>query len=142
MYEMQVGYPPFYGDNPFVVYQKILDGKFSLPSNLTVTGGHPLAKPLGNVITSLIVANRVNRLGCGVGGHERFRRHPFFRGVDWTAAERQLLVPLMVPTVMAEGDTSNYDIYPEDLVEEVANLTTQQREKFAEIESLLTPSLG
>lgn len=35
MYEMLVGIPPYYDQNPFTVYKKILKGKFDKPSYLS-----------------------------------------------------------------------------------------------------------
>ena len=31
IYEMLAGYPPFYDENPFGIYQKILQGKLEFP---------------------------------------------------------------------------------------------------------------
>jgi protein kinase X len=36
MFEMIVGYPPFYDDNPFGIYQKILAGKLDFPKHVDV----------------------------------------------------------------------------------------------------------
>lgn len=33
IYEMLAGYPPFYDDNPFNIYQKILKGEFRYPAH-------------------------------------------------------------------------------------------------------------
>jgi protein kinase X len=33
IYEMLAGYPPFYDDNPFGIYQKILAGKIDFPKH-------------------------------------------------------------------------------------------------------------
>ena len=41
-----------------------------------------------------------------------------------------LIVPPAIPTVTAEGDTSNYDYYPEDDGEEMHHLTHPQLKEF------------
>ncbi|VEN46442.1 unnamed protein product, partial [Callosobruchus maculatus] len=55
IYEMLVGYPPFYDDNPFGIYEKILSGKIEWPKHLD-----PIAKDL---IKKLLVHDRTKRLG-------------------------------------------------------------------------------
>ena len=126
---MSAGYPPFFGDNPFSVYQKILEAKISYPSSV--------AKSAQLLIGSLLVANRIKRLGCGSGGFERFKSHLFFTGIEWNSAARGLLMPPVVPSVASNGDSSNFDIYPDESVEEQANLTSAEREMFREFDRIL-----
>lgn len=52
---MLVGYPPFYDDNPFGIYEKILNGRVEWPRHLD-----PVAK---DVIKKLLVQDRTKRLG-------------------------------------------------------------------------------
>lgn len=55
IYEMLAGFPPFYDDNPFGIYEKILGGKIEWPKHLD-----PIAKDL---IKKLLVQDRTKRLG-------------------------------------------------------------------------------
>lgn len=55
IYEMLAGYPPFYDDNPFGIYEKILSGKIEWPRHLD-----PVAK---DIIKKLLVQDRTKRLG-------------------------------------------------------------------------------
>lgn len=52
---MLVGYPPFYDDNPFGIYEKILNGRVDWPRHLD-----PVAK---DIIKKLLVQDRTKRLG-------------------------------------------------------------------------------
>jgi serine/threonine protein kinase len=52
---MLAGYPPFFDDNPFGIYEKILAGKIEWPRHLD-----PVAKDL---IKKLLVQDRTKRLG-------------------------------------------------------------------------------
>lgn len=52
---MLVGYPPFYDDNPFGIYEKILNGRVDWPRHLD-----PLGK---DIIKKLLVQDRTKRLG-------------------------------------------------------------------------------
>lgn len=55
IYEMLVGYPPFYDNNPFGIYEKILSGKVEWARHLDL-----VAKDL---IKRLLVPDRTKRLG-------------------------------------------------------------------------------
>jgi serine/threonine protein kinase len=55
IFEMLAGYPPFFDDNPFGIYEKILAGRIYFPSHIDAT-----AKDL---IKKLLTADRTKRLG-------------------------------------------------------------------------------
>jgi protein kinase X len=55
IYEMLAGYPPFYDENPFGIYQKILNGKIDFPKHIDSK-----AKDL---IKKLLSQDRTKRLG-------------------------------------------------------------------------------
>ena len=52
---MLAGYPPFFDDNPFGIYEKILAGKIDWPRHMD-----PIAKDL---VKKLLVQDRTKRLG-------------------------------------------------------------------------------
>lgn len=52
---MLVGYPPFYDENPFGIYEKILSGKIEWPRHID-----PSAKDL---VKKLLTNDRTKRLG-------------------------------------------------------------------------------
>lgn len=55
IFEMLAGYPPFFDDNPFGIYEKILAGRIYFPPHID-----PTAKDL---IKKLLTADRTKRLG-------------------------------------------------------------------------------
>lgn len=55
IYEMLAGYPPFYDDNPFGIYEKILSGKIEWAKHIDA-----IAK---DIIKKLLVQDRTKRLG-------------------------------------------------------------------------------
>ena len=69
------------------------------------------------------------------------RLHMFFpfylQGIQWDSVFKRLIIPPFVPTVKSEGDTSNYDYYPEEMTEELGNLTREERQMFAEFDVIL-----
>jgi serine/threonine protein kinase len=127
LYEMVMGFPPFFGRNPFSVYKKILEGE------LRIGGAVPAHTK--SAIAALLKKERKQRLGCH--SFDGLKNHVFFKGVDWTSAALQLIVPPMCPTVTSEADTSNYDYYPEETVEEAGNLTQEERMMFQALDEIL-----
>jgi protein kinase X len=127
IHEMSVGYPPFNGQNPFIVYRKILEGKMNFEKDFPRGTKH--------VIRAFLHSDITQRLGCG--NFEQIKNHSFFKGIDWNSAFQELIVPLKVPTVLSDGDTSNYDFYPEEVLEEPANLTQEERNMFQSIDEIL-----
>lgn len=129
IYEMSMGYPPFYGDNPFAVYKKIINCSISYPSTLNVQA----RKVIGNFLT----IDRTKRLGAGKGGFDGIMSHIFFVGIDWFSAAKELISPPMIPTVIGDGDSSNYDYYADEGSDEASNLTMEERKSFQEFDRLL-----
>lgn len=74
LFEMLIGHPPFYGDNNFTVFEKILATQVVYPPDLDADAR--------DLIARLLVADPEQRLG-GRGGPEELQRHKFFHGMDW-----------------------------------------------------------
>ncbi|CAO3621657.1 unnamed protein product [Cunninghamella blakesleeana] len=105
IFEMLAGYPPFFDDNSFGIYEKILAGKVQFPAHFD-----PLAKDL---LKRLLVGDRSKRLGNLKGGSEDVKRHKWFRGVDWIGLlDKNVRAPI-IPPYRHPGDTSNFEKYPE-----------------------------
>ncbi|XP_058838446.1 cAMP-dependent protein kinase catalytic subunit PRKX [Topomyia yanbarensis] len=105
IHEMLVGYPPFYDDNPFGIYEKILSGKIEWSRHI-----EPTAKDL---VKKLLVQDRTKRLGNMKNGAEDVKRHRWFKHLDWDVVIKRQLKPPIVPKFVNEGDTGNFDDYPE-----------------------------
>ncbi|XP_064614765.1 cAMP-dependent protein kinase catalytic subunit PRKX-like [Liolophura sinensis] len=106
IFEMLVGYPPFFDENPFGIYQKILSGKIEFPRHLD-----SVAKDL---IRKLLHQDRTRRLGCMKLGGEDVKRHRWFRGINWDDVLARKLEAPNIPKLLHDGDTKNFDEYPED----------------------------
>ncbi|XP_021102023.1 cAMP-dependent protein kinase catalytic subunit PRKX isoform X1 [Heterocephalus glaber] len=83
VFEMLSGFPPFFDDNPFGIYQKILAGRIDFPRHLDFS-----AKDL---IKKLLVVDRTRRLGNMKNGAEDVKRHRWFRAVDWDSVPQRKL---------------------------------------------------
>ncbi|RKP38519.1 putative camp-dependent protein kinase catalytic subunit [Dimargaris cristalligena] len=105
IYEMLAGYPPFFDDNPFGIYEKILAGRISFPPHFD-----PAAKDL---IRQLLTADRTKRLGNLKNGALDIKQHKWFHSVNWEALMARTTDAPIVPPYSHVGDTSNFDRYPE-----------------------------
>ncbi|XP_052783688.1 cAMP-dependent protein kinase catalytic subunit PRKX-like isoform X2 [Mya arenaria] len=101
LYEMIVGFPPFFDDQPFGIYEKILAGKIDWPRHID-----PVAKDL---IKKLLVPDRTKRLGNMKNGAEDIKKHKWFKSVDWEDVLNRKLTPVIKPKVLHDGDISNYE---------------------------------
>jgi len=105
MFEMLAGYPPFYDENPFGIYQKVLAGRIEFPRHID-----PKAKDL---IKRLLAYDRAKRFGCLKNGAEDIKKHKWYKLMDWDMLLSRNLPPPFVPAVNAADDTSMFDQYPE-----------------------------
>lgn len=103
-YEMLVGYPPFFDDNPFGIYEKILRGKIHWPKEMDHRSKE--------LIKGFLNPDRSKRLGNLRGGADDVLIHDWFRGVDWTALERGEIRAPLIPVVTSSADTRNFTNLP------------------------------
>lgn len=123
LYEMVVGYPPFFDESPYKIYEKILEGRVQFPRWVD-----PKAKDL---IKGLLTLDHSKRLGSLKRGVQDIKRHKYFAGVDWDIVLAKK-VPAPIPVRLhREGDTHYFDKYPESPRNAQRDLTTQQQEVFA-----------
>ncbi|EJD53274.1 Pkinase-domain-containing protein [Auricularia subglabra TFB-10046 SS5] len=100
MYEMLVGYPPFFDETAFGIYEKILRGRIHWPRDLD-----PLSRSL---VCEFLHPDLTKRLGNLIGGVADVMNHSWFRGVDWDALERCEIRAPLIPYVAGMDDTRNY----------------------------------
>ncbi len=89
-YEMLVGYPPFFDETPYGIYEKILVGDVYWPRTLD-----RLSRDL---IKGFLNPDRSKRLGNVNNGVQDVLTHAWFRGVDWEALERCEIIVCLLPT--------------------------------------------
>lgn len=127
IFEMLAGYPPFYDENPFGIYQKILAGKIEFPRQFDSK-----AKDL---IKKLLTHDRTKRLGCLRNGAEDIKRHKWFGKLDWQAVYNCQMPSPYIPEVSHAGDTHNFDAYPDSVDDQAVPLTAKDRELFTEFDT-------
>lgn len=104
MYEMLVGYPPFYSEEPMSTCRKIVNWRIHLkfPAEAKLS---PEAKDL----ISKLLCNVERRLGTK-GAHE-IKTHPWFVGVQWERLYQ--MEAAFIPEVNDELDTQNFEKFEE-----------------------------
>ena len=110
LYEMMAGQPPFIDDDPMGIYQQILAGKVAFPRHLD--------RQAKSLIKKLLVADLTKRYGCLKAGALDIKKHKWFASFDWESVLKRQYTPPIVPSVAGgEGDTSNFDPYPDSIEE-------------------------
>lgn len=105
MYEMLVGYPPFFDESPYKIYEKILDGKLNFPKWVDTRGM--------DLVRGLLQVDHTKRIGALKRGVQDIRKHKFYAGVDWEVLfSRKIPAPIPV-RVSNAGDSRYFDRYPE-----------------------------
>mmetsp|Transcript_74632 Transcript_74632/g.199076 ORF Transcript_74632/g.199076 Transcript_74632/m.199076 type:complete len:367 (-) Transcript_74632:136-1236(-) len=107
LYEMLAGYPPFYDENPFGIYQKVLLGRVEYPKHMDVK--------VKDLVKKLLTQDQAKRLGRTKKEAEDVKGHKWFKGVDWDVCLHRGLPPAFVPEVKGMDDTSMFDRYPESI---------------------------
>ncbi|CEM37945.1 unnamed protein product [Vitrella brassicaformis CCMP3155] len=122
LFEMLAGYPPFYDENPFGIYQKVLAGRIEFPRHFDVK-----AKDL---IKRLLTHDRTKRYGCLKNGAEDIKRHKWYKGTDWDVVFARGLPPPFTPTIKAPDDTSLFDKYPESTEASAPSISPKDQSAF------------
>ncbi|KAG1330126.1 serine/threonine-protein kinase 38 [Cocos nucifera] len=99
MYEMLVGCPPFYSDDPITTCRKIVHWRHNLkfPEEARLS---PEAKDL----ICRLLCDVEHRLGSG--GADQIKAHPWFKGILWDKLYE--MEAAFKPEVNGELDTSNF----------------------------------
>jgi serine/threonine kinase 38 len=105
MFEMMIGYPPFYSDSSTETCKKILNWK----NNLEIKPEVNISKEAVDILKKLI-NDKEKRLGRN--GADEIKRHPYFRNIDW-AHIKETLVPPFIPNLNGPYDSTYFDEYEE-----------------------------
>ena len=105
IFEMIVGAPPFYAEDPMEVYEKILGGNPAMPTFFT--------RNLTDLIKKLLRSQQGKRLGNTKGGTAAVIKHKWFSSFDWSGLESGEMKAPYKPTVSSKEDVSNFDSFDE-----------------------------
>lgn len=104
LYEMIMGYPPFFSETPAITCQKITQWRRTLifPKDAV------MSEDAEDLIRRLL-CDAESRLG--INGAQEVKRHPFFRKIDW---EHILsTTPPHIPDLSCDVDCSNFGDFDE-----------------------------
>ncbi|XP_048336776.1 uncharacterized protein LOC107425774 isoform X2 [Ziziphus jujuba] len=104
MYEMLVGYPPFYSDDPMSTCRKIVNWR----THLKFPEEAKLSAEAKDLITKLL-CNVNQRLGSK--GADEIKEHAWFEGIEWD--KLYLMEAAFIPEVNDELDTQNFEKFEE-----------------------------
>lgn len=105
IFEMVVGAPPFYAEDPMEVYEKILGGNPAMPTFFT--------RNLSDLIKKLLRSQQGKRLGNTRGGTAAVIKHKWFSSFDWTGLETAEMKAPYKPTINGADDVTNFDSFDE-----------------------------
>ncbi|KAI4297247.1 hypothetical protein L6164_037142 [Bauhinia variegata] len=104
MYEMLVGYPPFYSNEPMSTCKKIINWR----KHLQFPSEPKLSAEAKHLIYSLL-CNVEQRIGTK--GAQEIKAHPWFNGVQWDRLYQ--MEAAFIPQVNDELDTQNFEKFAE-----------------------------
>ncbi|XP_067412416.1 ribosomal protein S6 kinase alpha-5 isoform X2 [Emydura macquarii macquarii] len=104
MYELLTGASPFTVDgeknSQAEISRRILKSEPPYPQEMSA-----LAK---DVIQRLLMKDPKKRLGCGPGGADEIRKHPFFQKINWDDLAAKKIPAPFKPVIRDELDVSNF----------------------------------
>jgi serine/threonine protein kinase len=107
VYEMLAGYPPFYADNPFGIYEKILSAApIPFPPHID--------KDAKDLIKQLLQHDLTKRFGCMRNGAADIKEHKWFKNIDWPLLDAGQVTAAWQPPQGKEGEATNFDKYQEE----------------------------
>ncbi|ELT90124.1 hypothetical protein CAPTEDRAFT_1240 [Capitella teleta] len=107
LYEMLVGDTPFYADSLVGTYGKIMNHK----NSLTFPDDIEISSKAKSLICGFL-SDRTQRLGRN--GIEEIKQHTFFVNDQWDWGNIRHTVPPVVPDLVSDTDTSNFDDIEKD----------------------------
>ncbi|KAN0075357.1 Protein kinase-like domain containing protein [Tylopilus felleus] len=117
-YEMLVGYPPFFHETAYGIYEKILRGVIHWP--------HTMDRLSKELIKAFLHPDRTKRLGNMIGGPQDVLDHPWFRGVDWDALERCEIKAPIIPHTTSLDDTRHFLHLPLPSLDDMPGLVAEE----------------
>lgn len=109
LYEILVGYDPFRANDPLLVYQNIINNKYSFPKIID--------KDAKGLIKHLLHPDVKKRYGCLKGGVNDIMDHRLFNDFKWDKFDNEKMEPPFVPGNAAMNKINNY--FTQEQIEEM-----------------------
>ncbi|KAH7914676.1 cyclic AMP-dependent protein kinase catalytic subunit [Hygrophoropsis aurantiaca] len=117
-FEMLVGYPPFFDETAYGIYEKILRGNIMWPRTMD--------RHSKELIRAFLHPDRSKRLGNMIGGPQDVLDHPWFRGVDWEALERCEINAPIIPHTTSVDDSRHFLPLPPPSLHDMPGLLMEE----------------
>lgn len=121
VYEMVVGIPPFYASDPNKLYEKVLEGQYKCPKNLS--------QDCKNLIRGFLQVEPAKRLGSHKQGTFTIKSHAWFNGIDWTNILNKKVEPPFVPEAQEPGQTTHFPEIPQPKLRKKTNCLFEEEFK-------------
>jgi serine/threonine kinase 38 len=105
LFEMMIGYPPFYSESSTETCKKILDWK----NNFEIKQEVNISNEAIDILKQLI-NDPDKRLGRN--GADEIKKHPFFKNINWLHI-KETLIPPFIPELNGQYDAKYFDEYEE-----------------------------
>lgn len=126
IYEMLAGYPPYFDESPFGIYQKILAGRLSFTRDFSDNAR--------DLVRKLLNPDRTRRLGCLRDGAADIKRHRWFARVSWDGVKSRSIPPPFIPKVSTDNDTTNFEDYSDSDDDTARELSSKEARLFADMD--------
>ena len=100
LFEMLIGYPPFYGKDPTTTLKHVMQYR----KYLKIPKEANISKEAADLIKSLIT---VPEERLGKKGVDEIKKHPFFKNIDWRNMHKKIAP--FIPRITNPEDTSNFE---------------------------------
>lgn len=84
----------------------------------------------GDFLTRILCVDKKRRLGCGPGGWEEIRAHPWFKDVEWDKIARKELQPPITPDLTKANCTADADLADQLLDRKPREIPPEQQQHF------------
>ena len=102
VYEMLIGFPPFFVENIDKMYEMIKSSPVKFPKKIN------LSDDAKDLIKKLLEKDPKKRLGYQ-NGIEEIKNHPFFASIDFNLIEKKEIPAPFTPDLENDTDVSNFD---------------------------------
>jgi serum/glucocorticoid-regulated kinase 2 len=89
LYEMLVGMPPFYSENAYDMYRRIVEGPLLFPASVS--------EDAKDLIAALLIREPYERLGASSEDANAIQVHKWFSDTDWDVVLHKQLKPTFIP---------------------------------------------
>ncbi|OLY77673.1 Protein kinase C-like 2 [Smittium mucronatum] len=101
IYEMLLGQSPFRGEDEDEIFDSILEDEVLYPVNMS--------RDSVSICQELLERDPNKRLGSGPSDADEVKRHPFFKGANWSDFLNKRVTPPFIPQINGRSDISNFD---------------------------------